>query len=133
MLRQLRRVVVDDRRLDELVRLLVQLLGHCFYMVNLVLVHRLRVEENPHLLVDEILVDVQQNLGVLNLDVVRSFLDVVHQVVVEVDVELRHQLKMDYFLDAAGEELRHRLKMDCFLDAVQALVLQQLVHLPAHE
>jgi protein involved in sex pheromone biosynthesis len=46
--------------------------------------------------------DVQQNLDALNLDVVLTFQGVVNLVhflqVVVVDVELRHQLKMDYYL-----------------------------------
>ena len=75
--------------------------------------------------------DVQQNLGVLNLDVNPPFLDVVHQfpvnqLVVAVDVELRHQLKMDCYLDVVGVELRHLLKMDCFLDEVLAQMALQM-------
>jgi hypothetical protein len=46
------------------------------------------------------------------LDVVNLFL-----VVVVVDAELRHLLKMDYYQVAADVELRHLLKMDCFLGA----------------
>jgi hypothetical protein len=64
--------------------------------------------------VDVEMMDVQQNLDALNLDVVLTFPDVVNLVhhrlnllVVVVDVELRHQLKMDCFLDVVVVELRH--------------------------
>jgi hypothetical protein len=82
-------------------------------------VHRQCAVENRHLLVDEILLDVQQILVVLSPDVDRSFLDEAHLSDVEVGVELHHQLKMDYFLDEVGVELHHQLKMDYFLDEVQ--------------
>jgi hypothetical protein len=66
--------------------------------------------------------DVLQNLDEQNLDALLPFLDAVHQFLdladVVVDVELRHQLKMDCYLDAVDEELHHLLKMDCYLDAV---------------
>jgi hypothetical protein len=65
---------------------------------------------------------VLQNLDGQNLDALLPFLDAVHQFLdladVVVDVELRHQLKMDCYLDAVDEELRYLLKMDCYLDAV---------------
>jgi hypothetical protein len=54
-----------------------------------------------------------QNLDVQNQDVVLTFLNAVHQVHqvhqldVVVDVELRHQLKMDYYQDVVDVELRH--------------------------
>jgi hypothetical protein len=72
---------------------------------------------------DVVHLDVQQNLGAQNLDAIPPFLDVVHQflvtqLVVAVDVELRHLLKMDYFLDVVDAEQRHQLKMDCFQVAV---------------
>jgi hypothetical protein len=64
--------------------------------------------------------DALQILDALNLDVVLTFLDVVHlerhlQVVV-VDAELRHLLRMDYFQDVVDVELRHLLRMDYFQD-----------------
>jgi hypothetical protein len=68
--------------------------------------------------------DAQQNLDVAHLDV--AHLDAMHPVGVVVDVELLHQLKMDYYLDAVDEEVRHLLKMDCYRDVVQ-LVHQELV------
>jgi hypothetical protein len=88
MLRLHRHVVVDDRHLDVVDHLLVLHL-HLIYME--MLVHQLMalqyVEENQHLLVDEILVDAQQILDELNLDVVLTFQDVaVHRLVVAVDV-----------------------------------------------
>jgi hypothetical protein len=55
---------------------------------------------------------VLQNLDVLNLDEVLTFLDAVRHfpvnlVVAQVDEELRHLLKMDYYLDEVGEEVRY--------------------------
>jgi hypothetical protein len=62
--------------------------------------------------------DVQQNLDEQNLDVNRPFLVAVRHFLVHlqdvvVDAVLRHQLKMDCYLDVVGVELRHQLKMDC--------------------
>ena len=59
--------------------------------------------------------DALQNLGEQNQGVHPPYLDEVRLflVVVVVDVELRHLLKMDYYQDAVGVELRHLLKMDC--------------------
>jgi hypothetical protein len=70
-----------------------------------------------------------QNLDEQNLDVDLTCPDEVHllhQLDVQVDVELRHQLKMDYFRGAVDVELRHQLRKDYFL-GVQ-LVLVQLGH-----
>ena len=72
--------------------------------------------------------DVQQNLDELNLDVNRPFLVAVRHFLVHlqdvvVGVELRHQLKMDCYLDVVGVELRHQLKMDC----CQVVVLERMV------
>ena len=64
--------------------------------------------------------DVQQNLDEVLLVVVH--LDVLHPLVVVVGVELRHLLRMDYFLDEVGVELRHPQRMDCCQD------VEQLVH-----
>jgi hypothetical protein len=63
--------------------------------------------------------DVQQILDEQNLVVLLPFLDVVHLVVVLVGVELRRQLRMDYFLDVVGVELLHLQRTDYFLDVVQ--------------
>ena len=83
--------------------------------------------------------DVLQNLDAQNLDELPPFLDEVHLGVVLVDAELRHLLRMDYFLDEVGVELRHLLRMDYFLDEAQPvlpvlhlvleLIQQQLLHL----
>jgi hypothetical protein len=64
--------------------------------------------------------DALQNQGEQIQDVVLTFqaAHLLHLLVVVVGVELRHQLKMDYYLDAVDEELRYLLKMDCYLDAV---------------
>jgi hypothetical protein len=82
------------------------------------------------LLEDVVLLDALQNLGEQNQDVHLPYLDVAHPflVVVVVDVELRHLLKMDYCQDAVDVELRHRLKMDCCLGA-ELLALQVLAQL----
>jgi hypothetical protein len=73
--------------------------------------------------------DVLQNLDVLNLDVNQPFQNVVvlleNLEVFVVDVEQRHLLKMDCYLDEVDVELRHLLKMDCYLDVVQVLLEQQ--------
>jgi len=65
-------------------------------------------------------VDVQQNLDALNLDAARSFLGEAHLSDVVVDAELRHQLRMDYFLDVVDVELHllssRPMRMDYFLD-----------------
>ena len=68
--------------------------------------------------------DALQNLVALNLDVLLPFLDVAHLVVVQVDVELLRQLRMDYFLDAVVVELHHLQRMDYFLDAVQMELME---------
>ena len=79
----------------------------------------------------------------MHLDVLQN-LDEVLQVVVHldeqlplvavVDAELRHLLRMDYFLDVVDVELPHLPRMDCCLDVVhleleELLVLQEL---PVH-
>ena len=61
----------------------------------------LAVNCQKHLLdVDYFVADVLQNLGVLNLDELLPFQDVAPRLDVEVDAELRLQLKMDCYLDA---------------------------------
>jgi hypothetical protein len=67
------------------------------------------------LLEDAVLLDALQNLGEQNQGVHLPYLDVVRQfpVVVVVDVELHHLLKMDYYQGAVDVELRYLLKMDC--------------------
>jgi hypothetical protein len=85
----------------------------------------------PYLL-DAVNLDVPQNLGELNLDADLTCQVVahqLHQLVVQVDAELRHQLKMDCFLDVVGVELHHQLRMDCFLGVVlESLALESLQH-----
>ena len=76
----------------------------------------------PHLLDVVNLVELQ-NLAELNLDADLTCQVVVHlpyRLVVPVDVELRHQLRMDYFRGAVDVELRHLKRMDCFQDVVLA-------------
>jgi hypothetical protein len=89
--------------------------------------------------------DVAQNLDALdhrqvvvhldvlqNLDEVRQVvvhLDVLHPLDAEVDAELRHLLRMDYFLDVVGVEQPHPLRMDCCQGVVH-LELEALLALP---
>jgi len=62
-----------------------------------------------------------QNLDELNQDEDLTCQVLVHQqLVVPVDVEVRHQLRMDYFQDAVDVELRYPKRMDYFRDVVQA-------------
>jgi hypothetical protein len=78
--------------------------------------------QHQHLL-DVVNLDELQNLGELNLVAGLTYLVAVHllrQLVEPVDVELRHQLKMDYFLGVVVVELRHQLRMDYFLGVVLA-------------
>jgi hypothetical protein len=67
------------------------------------------------LLEDVVLLDALQNLGEQNQGVHPPYLDVAHPflVVVVVDAELRHLLKMDCYQGAVDGELRYLLKMDC--------------------
>jgi hypothetical protein len=81
----------------------------------------------PHLQ-DVVHLVVLRNLGEQNLDEHLPYLDVAHLRDVVVDVELRHQLRMDYFLDVVGVELHPLLRMDCFLDE-ELQVLQELRNL----
>jgi hypothetical protein len=84
------------------------------------------VVENFLMQVGVVKKDVQQNLDALNLDVGQTFLVEVnlvrHRLDVVEDVELRHQLRMDCFLDVVGVEAHYRLnfqlKMDYFPDVV---------------
>ena len=74
-------------------------------------------------LLDVVNLVVLQNLGELNLVADLTYLVAahqLHQLVEPVDVELRHQLRMDYFRDAVDVELRHQLRMDYFLGVVLA-------------
>jgi len=67
----------------------------------------------------------QQNLDELNLDADLTCQVAVHllrQLVVPVDADLRHQLRMDYFQDAVGVELRRLKRMDYFQGAVLVLL-----------
>ena len=74
-------------------------------------------------LLDVVNLDVLQNLDELNLDADLTYLVAAHLELVElVDVELRHQLRMDYFLGVVDVELRHQLRMDYF----QVVVLASL-------
>jgi hypothetical protein len=106
--------------------LVLQLLVYLIYMEKMMEPNFLDVAQNlEHQMQDEVHLDVQQNLDAQNLDVIPPFLDEVHQFLVNqldavVDAELRHQLKMDCYLDVVDAELRHQLKMDCYLDVVPA-------------
>jgi hypothetical protein len=74
-------------------------------------------------LLDVVNLDVLQNLDELNLDADLTCQVVVHQLhqlVGQVDAELRHQLRMDYFRGAVDVGLRYLKRMDYFRGAVQA-------------
>ena len=70
------------------------------------------------------LLDVVNLVGLQNLDELNQDEDLTCQVVVhlllvvQVDVEQRHRLKMDYFLGAVGVELRHLKRTDYCQDVV---------------
>jgi hypothetical protein len=87
-----------------------------------------------HLLDVEHLVALQ-NLDEQNLGEHLPYLDVVHLflVVVVVGVELRRQLRMDYFQDVVGVELRRQLRMDYFLDEELQVLQVQLAQLVQQE
>ncbi len=107
--------------LNDMDLMLVHLL-HLDVVQNLDVMVRLHLQDVVHL-------DVRQNLVVVHPDVVH--LDVQHPLVAEVDAELRHQLRMDYFLDEEGVELLPLQRMDYYQDVVQLVrpvlvVLKQL-------
>jgi hypothetical protein len=98
---------------------------------------RLYVVGNFLLKVDAVMMDAQQNLDVLNLDAVLTYPDVVnlvhHRLDVVVDVELRHQLKMDYCQDVVDVELRFLLNYPMKMDYCQDVESQVLLLLPLME
>jgi hypothetical protein len=109
------------------------------YEVGIAMVHLMHLQ-------GVVMVGAQQIPDVLILDEVLTFQDVVLRYLVipvmivgaEMDVELRHLLKMDYFQDVVGAEPRHQLnqlqKRDYFQDAVQGLHFLPQVHfLPVGE
>ena len=94
------------RRLHHLVHLLnlvndmdQNLLELHLYVVDNFLIQFLHLLDVAHL-------DALQNLDEQNLDAHLPYLDVVHLflLVVVVDAELRHRLRMDYFLGAEQQE-----------------------------
>jgi hypothetical protein len=140
MLHLRHRVVVDDRHLDVVHHLLVHL--HLVYLIckEKMMVRHLCVEEilnllMGHLMQDAVRLVVQQILDEQNLDEIPPFLVVVLQFpqVVVVGAELRHRLKMDYFLDEVDVELRPLLKMDYYLDEAQVLLGLQVLHFLLHD
>jgi len=131
-----------DLHLDDLDRRDVEL--HLLMDLNcdmdLMLLHLLLLDvvQNLDVLVrlhrqDVVHLVVQQNLDVVHLVVVR--LDALRPLVAVVDVELRHLLRMDYFLDVVDVELPHPQRMDCYqvvahLERKELLAQQvQQVHL----
>jgi hypothetical protein len=94
-----------DMDLMHLVHLL-----HRDVVQNLDALVRLHLQDVVHL-------DVQQNLDEVRQDVVH--LDVQRLMDVVVDAELRHLLRMDYFLDEEDVELPLLQRKDYFLDEVQ--------------
>jgi hypothetical protein len=120
-----------DLHLDDLDRLDVELhqlmdlncdmdLMHLVHLLLLDVVQNLDVLDHLHLQV-VVHLDVQQNLDVVRQVVVH--LDVQRPLVAVVDAELRHLLRMDYFLDVEDVEQPLPQRMDC------CQVEEQLVHL----
>ena len=69
------------------------------------------------------LLDVVNLVGLQNLDedlTCQVEVHQLHQLVGQVDAELRHQLRMDYFRGAVDVGLRYLKRMDYFRGAVQA-------------
>ena len=131
---------IRDRRdlhLDDLDRLdveLHQLMDLSCDMDLMQLVHLLHLDVVQNLdALDRLHLQVVVHLVVLqNLDVVLQVvvhLDEQLPLVAEVDVELRHRLRMDYCLDVVDVELPHLSRMDCCLDAAR-LELKVLLELP---
>ena len=98
------------------------------HLLHLDVVQNLDELDHRHLQ-DVAHLDVQQNLDVAHLDV--AHLDALRPLVAEVDAELRHLLRMDYFLDAVDVELLPRLRMGCYLDAAQLVHLEQALQVLA--
>ncbi len=96
-----RRLLMD--RLDGMDRYL--LVRRYLYLQNVVDI----ANQNLEHLQDVEKMDALQNLDEQNLDAVLTFQDVVRHFPadVQVGVELRHLLKMDYYLDEVGVELHH--------------------------
>jgi hypothetical protein len=91
-------------------------------LIHLHHLHAVGSFQYQHLL-DVVNLDVLQSLDELNPDVDLTCLvaaHLLHQLVELVGVELRHQLRMDYFLGVVDVELRRQLRMDYFLGVVLA-------------
>ena len=76
-------------------------------------------------LLDVVNLVVLQNLDALNLDedlTCQVVVHQLHQLVVQVAADLRHQLRMDYFQGAVDVELRYLKRMDYFQDAALELL-----------
>jgi hypothetical protein len=109
------RVVVDVHHLDVAVHQLLvhRFLEYLIYMVNYLALQCAAQNHQYHLVLRcAVRQDVLQNLDVLNLDVNQPFQNV---------VVLLENLEV-FVVDV---EQRHLLKMDCYLDVVQVLPEQQ--------
>ena len=107
------------------------------HLPHLLLLDHLDVVQNLDALVhlhqqDVVHLDAQQNLDVVRPDVVH--LDALHPLVVVVDAELRHLLRMDYYQDEVDVELPHLPRMDYCLDVahLEEMVLLALQELKVH-
>jgi hypothetical protein len=100
-------------------------LMHLVHLLHLDVVQNLDALVRLHLQ-DVVLLDAQQNLDEVRRDAVR--LDVRRLMDAVVDAELRHLLRMDYFLDEEDVELPLLRRKDYFLDEAQ-LVHLELVEL----
>jgi hypothetical protein len=129
MPRRHRRVVVDDHQDAVVHQLMVHLFLEYLFCMENYLVHQMFEVQNhfPHQSLQcAVHQDELQNLDAQNLDESQPFQNEVvlleNLVVFVVDAELRHQLKMDCYLDVVDAEQRYQLKMDCYLDEQQVLV-----------
>ena len=101
------------------------------HLLHLDVVQNLDVLDRRHLQ-DVVHLDVLQNLDEQNLGAHLPYLDVVHLLVVVVDVELRHQLRMDYFQDVA-QLVHQELELPELLaqmEHLELLCMQQLQLMP---
>ena len=127
-----------DLHLDDLDRLDVELhqlmdlscdmdLMQLVHLLHLDVVQNLDVLDRRHLL-DVVHLDVQQNLDEEHQVVVH--LDALHPLVAVVDAELRHQLRMDCYLDVAHLEQEVLLVLPELQVHLELPCMQQLQLMP---
>jgi hypothetical protein len=105
-------------------------LRHLRLLLHLDVVQNLDVMVHLHRQV-VVHLDERQNLDVVHQDV--EHLDELRPLVVVVDAELRHQLRMDYFQVAVDVELQILQRMDYFQVAVRPEQVVLQLELPVHQ